>query len=102
MCIYVPPHIFTGNLRKAGRYGAGRGVPSSLRAVFDECPAAVLVEGDPQFLLCVHHYGPVPRDRFAEGFSRYEQETHALGLSGDRYLLSAVKQDQAVVAYERR
>ena len=39
-----------------------------LAAVFDKGPLAVLIERDLEFFLCVHHYGPVPRDRFTYRF----------------------------------
>jgi hypothetical protein len=56
--------------------------------VFEKRPVTVLVEGDPQFLLRVHHDRAVPGDRFADGLAGDEQEADLPVPRGDGDLFS--------------
>src|SRR5512147_562656 len=70
---------------------------SSTPTGFDKCAVTVLVEGNLQFLLGVHHDGAVPGHGFAYGFPRYEQEADGLSLRRNRDLVAVVEEDRCSV-----
>ena len=66
--------------------------------MFNEGAVAVFLEGDPQFLLCVHDDGSVPCDGFTYGFPGHEEQAYGFIFSGNEYLFSVFEQDKVLVA----
>lgn len=65
--------------------------------MLQEGAGAVLLEGDPQLLLGVHHDGAVPGHGFAQGLSRDEQEAHRVFFGGNRDPIAVAEEDQGAV-----
>jgi len=69
--------------------------------VLDECAVVVLLEGDLQFLLCVHYNRTVPCDRFIDGFSGHEEKADRIIFGRNDDLFPVTKQDKILVSRKR-
>ncbi len=69
--------------------------------VLDEGALFVLLEGDPQLFLRIHHDRTVPGDRLPDRLPGYEEKPDRFGFRRNRDLLPVGKQDEIPIGRKR-